>query len=33
VDHYTTLRTIEAMYGLKPSGRAVSVAPIVDCWK
>ena len=33
VDHYRLLRTIEAMYGLIPTGRAAAAAPIVDCWK
>jgi acid phosphatase len=33
VDHYNTLRTIEAMYGLKPSGHAIAVSPIVDCFR
>lgn len=33
VDHYRLLRTIEEMYGLRPTGRAASVAPIANCWK
>jgi acid phosphatase len=33
VDHYNTLRTIEDMYGLKPSGRAIAAAPILDCFR
>jgi acid phosphatase len=33
VDHYRLLRTIEEMYGLAPTGRAVAAAPIGDCWK
>ncbi len=33
VDHLSTLRTLEAMYGLPLTGRATQVSPIVDCWK
>jgi phosphatidylinositol-3-phosphatase len=33
VDHYRVLRTIEAMYGLAPTGRTADVPPITDCWR
>jgi acid phosphatase len=33
IDHYRVLRTLEAMYGLPPSGKAAQVAPIVDVWR
>ena len=33
VDHYRVLRTLEDMYGLAPTGRASSAAPLTDCWK
>lgn len=33
VDHYTVLRTIEAMYGLKPLGNAAARKPIKDVWQ
>jgi acid phosphatase len=33
IDHYRVLRTIEALYGLAPTGRAARVAPITDIWK
>jgi phosphatidylinositol-3-phosphatase len=33
IDHYRVLRTLEDMYGLAPTGRAESAAPIVDCWR
>jgi hypothetical protein len=32
VDHYRVLRTLQEMYGLKPTGRAAAVAPITSCW-
>lgn len=32
VDHYRLLRTIEAMYGLPPLGRAADTTPITDIW-
>jgi phosphatidylinositol-3-phosphatase len=32
VDHYRLLRTLEAMYGLSPLGRAADTAPITDIW-
>ncbi|MEO7063878.1 MAG: alkaline phosphatase family protein [Dokdonella sp.] len=31
-DHYRTLATLEAMYGLPAIGHAVGVAPITDIW-
>lgn len=33
INHYTVLRTIEAMYGLNPIGGAKTVKPIKDVWK
>lgn len=33
IDHYTVLRTIEAMYGLKPIANARGVKPIEDVWQ
>jgi acid phosphatase len=33
VDHYRVLRTLEALYGLAPSGKAADVAPITDVWR
>jgi acid phosphatase len=33
IDHYTVLRTISAMYGLKPLGNAADKKPIRDVWK
>ena len=33
VSHYRVLRTIEALYGLPPSGRAAQFAPIADAWR
>jgi acid phosphatase len=32
VDHYRLLRTLEAMYGLAPLGRAAATEPIIDIW-
>jgi acid phosphatase len=32
VDHYRLLRTIEAMYGLAPLGRAADTTPISGIW-
>jgi acid phosphatase len=32
VDHYRLLRTLEAMYGLAPLGRAAATEPITDIW-
>lgn len=33
IDHLRVLRTLEDLYGLKPTGRAAGVAPITDVWK
>jgi len=33
IDHYSVLRTISAMYGLKPLGNAADKKPIRDVWK
>lgn len=33
INHYNVLRTIEAMYGLKPLGNSASVKPIKDVWQ
>lgn len=33
IDHYDVLRTIEAMYGLKPTGRATQASIITSCWR
>lgn len=33
IDHYTVLRTIEAMYGLKALGNAAGVKPITYVWQ
>jgi acid phosphatase len=33
INHYTVLRTIEAMYGLKPLGNSAAVEPIKDVWR
>ncbi len=33
VDHFRVLRTLEALYGLAPSGKAADVAPITDVWR
>ncbi|HEY3777282.1 MAG TPA: alkaline phosphatase family protein [Rhizomicrobium sp.] len=33
IDHYTLLRTIEAMYGLKPLGHSAGLKPIRDVWR
>lgn len=33
ITHYNTLRTLEDLYGLKPTGRAATVRPITDCWR
>jgi hypothetical protein len=32
VNHLNTLRTLEEMYGLAPTGRASGAATIADCW-
>jgi len=33
IDHYNVLRTIEAMYGLKPVGNSATAKPIKDVWQ
>jgi acid phosphatase len=33
INHYTVLRTIEAMYGLPALGNAAGVKPIKDAWQ
>ena len=33
IDHYNVLRTIEAMYGLKPLANSKGVKPIKDVWQ
>jgi hypothetical protein len=33
INHYTVLRTVEAMYGLTPLGSSASVKPIRDVWQ
>jgi acid phosphatase len=33
IDHYNVLRTLEDLYGLRPSGKAALVAPITGVWK
>jgi phosphatidylinositol-3-phosphatase len=33
IDHYRVLRTLEDLYGLKPTGKAAGVAPITGIWK
>jgi acid phosphatase len=33
VNHYSTLRTLEDMYGLKRTGAAATAKPIADCWR
>jgi acid phosphatase len=33
INHYNVLRTIEAMYGLKPIANEKSVQPITDVWQ
>jgi acid phosphatase len=33
VNHYSTLRTLEDMYGLKRTGAAANAKPIADCWR
>jgi acid phosphatase len=33
IDHYRVLRTLEDLYGLKPTGKAAGVAPITRIWK
>jgi acid phosphatase len=33
INHYNVLRTIEAMYGLRPLANAKGVKPIKDVWQ
>jgi acid phosphatase len=33
INHYNVLRTIEAMYGLKPLGNSAGLKPIKDVWQ
>jgi acid phosphatase len=33
IDHYRVLRTLEDLYGLTPTGKAATVAPITDIWR
>ena len=33
INHYNVLRTVEAMYHLKPLGNSASVKPIKDVWQ
>jgi phosphatidylinositol-3-phosphatase len=33
IDHYTVLRTIEAMYDLPTLGKTAGMRPIDDIWK
>jgi hypothetical protein len=33
IDHYRVLRTLEDLYGLRPTGNAANVAPITTIWK
>ena len=33
IDHYAVLRTVEAMYGLKPLGLSAARRPITDVWR
>ena len=33
INHYTVLRTVEAMYGLTPLGNSATVKPIRDVWQ
>ena len=33
IDHYRILRTLEDLYGLAPTGKAATVAPITSIWK
>jgi hypothetical protein len=33
IDHYTVLRTIEAMYDLPMLGKTAGIRPIDDIWK
>jgi hypothetical protein len=33
INHYNVLRTMEAIYGLRPLGNAAGVKPIKDVWQ
>lgn len=33
ITHYNVLRTIEAMYGLKPLGNSAGLKPLMDVWQ
>jgi phosphatidylinositol-3-phosphatase len=33
INHYTVLRTVEAMYGLKPIANSKGLQPITDVWQ
>ncbi len=33
IDHYNVLHTLEAMYGLAPTGNALSAPIISNCWR
>src|SRR5579875_2309367 len=33
INHYTVLRTLEAMYGLPALGNSAHLSPITDCWR
>jgi hypothetical protein len=33
IDHYSVLRTLEDLYGVDPTGNAVTAAPITDVWR
>jgi acid phosphatase len=33
ITHYNTLRTLEDLYGLTPTGRSATVRAITDCWR
>jgi acid phosphatase len=33
INHYSVLRTISDMYGLRPPGKSAAAAPITGIWK
>jgi hypothetical protein len=33
IDHYRVLRTLEDLYGLRPTGKAAGAATITGIWK
>jgi hypothetical protein len=33
INHYNVLRTIEDIYGLAPTGKAATAAPIAGIWR